>query len=332
MRLLALLLIPGLAAAERHVLEATPENIVVGHYDATTKPVLRIRSGDTVEIKTLGVPTPDLWEEAGLDPAEVQPELRAVAAAHPGPHDGPHLLSGPIYVEGAEPGDVLEVNILDIEMATPYAFNGMYQYGALADQFPLGTAKVIRLDLERGEAEMAPGVRVPLRPFFGSMRVAPPASMGRVSSTPPGVYAGNLDNKELVAGTTLFIPVHAAGALFEIGDGHGAQGDGEVDQTGLEMSLTGVLQFRVRKDMKLALPRAETPQHWIAMGFDPDLDEALRIATEEVVKLLVEKSGMSRADAYMTASVAVDFRVTQVVDVTKGVHAMIPKALFRGRR
>jgi acetamidase/formamidase len=164
------------------------------------------------------------------------------------------------------------------------------------------------------------------------MGLAPPPAEGRVSSTPPGVFAGNLDNKELVAGTTLYIPVHVAGGLFHAGDGHGAQGDGEVDQTGLEMSLTGVFQFRVRKDMKLALPRAETPTHWITMGFDPDLDVALKIATDDAVDLLAELGEMSRADAYMLASIAVDLRVTQVVDVSKGVHAMIPKAIFTGRR
>jgi acetamidase/formamidase len=168
MKLLALILIPIAAVAEHHVLKALPETVVVGHYDTATKPALRIQSGDTVEIEALGVPTPELWEQHGLDPAEVEPALRAVVAAHPGPHPGPHLLTGPIYVEGAQPGDVLQVNIVDVKMATPYAFNGMYQYGALADQFPIGTAKVIRLDLERGQALFAPKVRVPLRPFFGS--------------------------------------------------------------------------------------------------------------------------------------------------------------------
>ena len=329
---LLLLLLPAFALAEHHVLKATPETVVVGYYDATTKPVLRIRSGDTVEIETVGVPGPDHWEQNGLDPSEVQPAVRAIAKAHPGPHPGPHPLTGPIYIEGAQPGDVLQVDIVSIEMDTPYSFNGMYEHGVLADQFPVGTAKIIRLDLERRRAEFAPGVRVPLRPFFGSMGLAPPPPDGRVSSTPPGVFAGNLDNKELVAGTTLYIPVHAPGGLFQAGDGHGAQGDGEVDQTGLEKSLTGVFQFRVRKDMKLDLPRAETPTHWITMGFHTDLDEALKIATDDAVDLLAELGRMSRGDAYMLASVAVDLRVTQVVDVSKGVHAMIPKAIFSGRR
>jgi acetamidase/formamidase len=177
-------------------------------------------------------------------------------------------------------------------------------------------------------ARFAEGIEVPLRPFFGSMGVAPPESSGRVSSAPPGIHAGNLDNKELVAGTTLFIPVHVRGALFQVGDGHAGQGNGEVDITALETSLTGTLEFVVRKDLHLRWPRAETPTHLIAMGIDKDLTEATKIAVREAVDLLVTEKKLSRDDAYMLSSVAVDFNITQLVDGTKGVHAMIPKSIF----
>jgi acetamidase/formamidase len=175
---------------------------------------------------------------------------------------------------------------------------------------------------------LAEGIQIPLRPFFGSMGVAPAESAGRISSGPPGTHGGNLDSKELVAGTRLLLPVHVQGALFEVGDGHAAQGDGEVDITALETSLSGRLQFVVRKDLHLRWPRAETPSHWITMGIDKDLTEAAKIAVREAIAFLVEEKKMSRKDAYMLVSVAVDLHVTQVVDGTKGVHAMIPMAVF----
>jgi acetamidase/formamidase len=189
--------------------------------------------------------------------------------------------------------------------------------------------RIIPLDAERKVARFAEGIEIPLRPFFGSMGVAPPEASGRVSSAPPGVHAGNLDNKELVAGTTLLIPVHVPGALFQVGDGHAGQGDGEVDITALETSLTGTLRFFVRKRVNLKWPRAETPTHFIAMGLDKDLDEAMKIAVREAVDLIATEKKLDRDDAYMLCSVAVDFRVTQVVDGTKGVHAMIPKSIFK---
>lgn len=314
-------------AAENHVLKVSAKTVVTGYYDAATPAALRVKSGDTVEIHTLGVGRPDRMEKAGLKPERVQPELRAVVQANP--EGRGHFLTGPVFVEGAEPGDVLQIDILAIRPSLPYAFNGLGQNGVLADQFPQGGARVIDLDLARGVAPFSPNVEIPLRPFFGSMGVAPPPSMGRVSSTPPGIHAGNMDNKELIPGTTLFIPVHASGALFQVGDGHAAQGDGEVDQTGLETSLVGTFRFVVRKDMgRLKWPRAETPAHYIAMGFDPDLNKAVRIAVEEAVDFLMARGKLTREEAYMVCSTGVDLRITQLVDVSKGVHAMIPKKLF----
>ena len=183
--------------------------------------------------------------------------------------------------------------------------------------------------MKRNVAKFADNIEIPLHPFFGSMGVAPDESEGRVNSAPPGKHAGNLDNKDLVAGTKLYIPVHAPGALFEVGDGHAGQGNGEVDITAMETSLVGTFQFIVRKDMKLKWPRGETPTHWIAMGLDPDLTQALILATRETIDFLVTEKHLTREDAYALASVAIDFNVTQAVDGTKGIHAMIPKSIFK---
>jgi acetamidase/formamidase len=189
--------------------------------------------------------------------------------------------------------------------------------------------KIIPLDERRMVGQFGSGIEIPLRPFFGSMGVAPPEASGRISSAPPGIHAGNLDNKELVAGTTLFIPVHVPGALFQVGDGHAAQGNGEVCITALETSLVGKLQFILRKDIKLRWPRAETPAAFMTMGINEDLNEATKIAVREMIDFLVSEKKLSRDEAYMLASVAADLSITQLVDGTKGVHAMIPKAIFK---
>jgi acetamidase/formamidase len=312
-----------------HELKAGPKTVAWGHYDAKTPPVLRIKSGDSVEVRTLITSSPTRLEGAGVAPDQVEQALRDIHKEVTNKGPGGHILNGPIFVEGAEPGDVLEVRVRSIKLAIPYAYNAFGRTsGAIPEDFPYSKMKIIPLDAERMVAKFAEGIEVPLKPFFGSMGVAPPEASGRVSSAPPGIHAGNLDNKELVAGTTLFIPVHIAGALFEVGDGHAGQGDGEVDITALETSLIGTLEFVVRKDLHLTWPRAETPTHYIAMGIDKDLTEAMKIAVRESVDLLVAEKKLSRDDAYMLSSIAVDFHVTQVVDGTKGVHAMIPKSIF----
>ena len=317
-------------APRTHVLKASPATVAWGHYHAKTPPCLRIKSGDSVEFQTLLTSSPTRLEGAGVPPDQVEQSLRDVYREVKDKGPGGHILTGPVFVEGAEPGDVLEVRIRSISLAIPYSYNGFGpRSGTIPEDFPTSRMKIIPLDRERMVAPFAEGIEIPLRPFFGSMGVAPPESSGRVSSAPPGIHAGNLDNKELVAGTTLFIPVHVPGALFEVGDGHAAQGDGEVDITALETSLVGTLEFVVRKDLHLTWPRAETPTHFIAMGIDKDLDEAMKIAVRETVALLVQEKKLGREDAYMLASTAVDFRVTQVVDGTKGVHAMVPKSIFK---
>jgi len=200
----------------------------------------------------------------------------------------------------------------------------------LPEDYPYPRTKIIPLDEKRMIAQFAPGIEIPLHPFFGSMGVAPPESSGRVSSNPPWIQAGNLDNKDLTAGSTLYIPVHAPGALFEVGDGHAGQGDGEVDITALETSLVGTFQFVVRKDMHLRWPRAETPTHYITMGLNEDLNEATKMAVREMIDFLMTEKHLSRDDAYMLASVAADLHITELVDGNKGVHMMLPKAIFTG--
>lgn len=315
------------SASDPYVLNPTPTTVAWGHYWSETVPALKIKSGDYVNLHTLITSNPERLEAAGLPANEVEKELREVQSVKDkGP--GGHILTGPIYIEEAEPGDVLEVKIHSIDLAIPYGYNAIGQNGFLSDEIFDRTMKIIRLDKDKMMGHFAEGIDVPLRPFFGSMGVAPPKEAGRWNSAPPWIHAGNLDNKELVAGTTLFIPVHIKGALFEIGDGHAAQGNGEVDITAIETSLKGKLQFIVHKGKSLKWPRAETPTHIIAMGCDRDLTIATRVAVREMINYLMEEKKLSQADAYMLSSIAVDVNTTQLVDGNVGVHAMLPKSIF----
>jgi acetamidase/formamidase len=326
----ALALMPLAAHGETFTLDASPTTVAWGNYDAAKAPVLHIRSGDTVVFRTLLTNSPAGLEKAGVPPDQVEQALRDVFAQVTDKGPGGHILNGPVYIEGAEPGDTLEIHIQKIELAIPYAYNG-FRYGAgiLTDDFPYARIKIIPLDKKRMVADFAPGIQIPLHPFFGSMGVAPPPDFGRYDSTPPTIIGGNMDNKELVAGTTLYLPVFDKGALFEIGDGHAGQGNGEVDVTAMETSLIGTLQFVVRKDLHIKYPRAETLTHYIAMGFDDDLSIAAHKAVREMVDFLAGERHMSRDDAYMLVSVAGDVDVTEVVDRNKGVHVMLPKAIFK---
>ncbi len=327
MRLIPLLALSAgtLAAQTTHRLPATPQTIAYGHYWSESKPVLRIRSGDIIDVETMLTNTPQRLEAAGVAAADVEPSLRDIVTQVTDRGPGGHILTGPVYVEGALPGDVLEVKVLSIDLPIAYGYNGCS--GFMRELCERPTTTIIPLDRRRMTAEFA-GFTIPLKPFFGSMGVAPPPERGRVSSNPPDIHAGNLDNKELVAGTTLYIPVHVAGALFEVGDGHAAQGDGEVNQTAIETSLRGRLQLTVRKDMKLEWPLGETSTHWITMGMDKDLTVATRICLQNTVKFLQQRTGLSQTQAYQLASLAVDFRITQLVDGNVGVHAMVAKALL----
>ena len=320
------------AAPATHRLEATPATIAYGWYDAAAAPVLTIASGDIIDVDTLLTNSPAGLRRAGVAEDRIQASLKAIVAETPQERRGPggHILTGPVFVEGAEPGDALEVSILSIDLAIPYGYNGCSGFVRenCGPSGP-GRTRIIPLDAASMTATFAPGIVIPLRPFFGSMGVAPPAASGRISSNPPWIHGGNLDNKSLVAGTTLFLPVHARGALFEVGDGHAAQGDGEVDQTAIETSLRGRLQLTVRKGMTLAWPRAETPTDYISMGTDEDLVKATRIAIQEMVDFLVAEKKLDTQTAYQLTSVAGNVHITQLVDGKVGVHVKMPKEIFK---
>ena len=324
------LLVPSVVTAQvtRH-LSPTPKTVTWGYFDPRTPPVLRVRSGDTVEIETLLAGGVEALEAAGLPRDKIQPALLEIDREVKDRGEVPHILTGPIWVEGAEPGNVLEVKILSIDLVVPYAQNAFLPgRGFLPDEFPYSHHKLTQLDLARKVAKFSDGIEIPLKPFFGVMGVAPPSATGRVSSGPPWIHTGNMDNKELVAGATLYMPVHVSGALFSVGDGHAGMGDGEVCVTALETSLRGTFQFTVRKDMRLRWARAETPTHYITMGFHENLEEAAKIAVMEMLDFLVSEKHLSRDNAYILASDAVDLRITQLVDGKKGVHALLPKAIF----
>jgi acetamidase/formamidase len=312
-----------------HTLMPTPTTVAWGYYDAAAKPVLHIRSGDEIVVGTLITSTPERLEGAGVKPGDVERSLRDITTTVTNKGPGGHILTGPIYVDGADSGDVLEIQIEKIDIAISYAYNAFgVNRGFLPEDFAYSKMRIIPLDTARLVAHFAPGIDIPLHPFFGSIGVAPPAARGRVNSAPPDIHAGNLDNKELVAGTTLYIPVHTPGALLEIGDGHAGQGNGEVDITAMETSLRGRFKVIVRKDIHLAWPRGETPTHWIAMGMDKDLVQATKIAVRQAVDFLMTVQGLSHDDAYMLTSISCDVDVTELVDGNVGVHVMIPKSIF----
>ena len=311
--------------AADYTLAASPSTIAWGYYWSQAKPALTVHSGDTVKIQTLSTCSPERMEAVGVQIPQYDKDIHE-QVKEKGP--GGHILTGPVAIEEAEPGDVLEIQIQKIDIDLPFACNGFGPgRGFLPNDFPYARMKVIPLDLTHMLGKFGPGIDIPLHPFFGSMGVAPPGG-ARINSGPPWMHAGNMDNKYLVAGTVLFIPVHAKGALFEVGDGHAGQGNGEVDITALETWLTGTFKFVVHKDQHLLWPRAETPTHYISMGFDEDLKTAAEMAVRNMIDFLVTEKHLSRDDAYALTSVAVDVDITQLVDGKDGVHAMCPKNIF----
>jgi len=325
----ALLAAAASASAETYELKLVPANVHWGYFDSRVKPVLKISSGDTVRLETMLAGGLDRLKLAGVPDGEIPQSLKEVEKAVTDRGPGVHPLTGPIYVNGAAPGDTLEVHILALEFLHPYGVTGFRPGGGtLPNEFPYAKFKQIHVDSRAGTAEFAPGIRLKIAPFWGTIGVAPAAGIYRQSSTAPDANGGNLDNKELVVGSTLYLPVQVAGGLISIGDGHALQGDGEVTLTALETSLRGSVQIFVRKGKPIRWPRAETPTHFITMGLNTDLDEAARMATREMIDFLVSEKHLSRDDAYILCSLGVDLRVTQLVDQTKGVHAMLPKSIF----
>jgi acetamidase/formamidase len=311
--------------------------VVWGYLPAGRMPVLTIRSGQTVRIDTVshqglinGTDPVKFFGAAGIAPSEVLADASEIYAKAPRPKDaGAHVLTGPIFVEGAEPGDMLEVRMLDFQFRVPYGVNNSNKgTGVLPEVHAKPYPKVIKFDLQRRVALFAPGIEVPLVPFMGIMAVMPPEAL--TNTRPPGIYGGNMDFNRLTVGASLYLPVHQRGALFYTGDSHAVQGDGEINGTAIEASLTPVLQFVVHKGVGKTMkwPRAEDDAHYYVMGMDVDLDAALKQAAEETVAFLQREKGLSAADAYSLASIAVNYVVGEAVDQVQMVYGAIPKRIF----
>jgi acetamidase/formamidase len=310
-----------------HRLDAGGDTVHWGYFDAALKPLLTVAPGDTVVMSSVsGAPTQLPPPDAGFT---VPKALTDVHARVP-QKLGPHMMTGPVAVRGARAGQVLEVRIKAIELHYDWGYNmSRPLFGALPDDFDHVHLMHIALDRTRMIGRLPWGLELLLKPFFGVMAVAPPANWGPVASPPPRRNGGNMDNKELVAGTTLFLPIHVDGALFSVGDGHGVQGDGEVCVTAIETGLIGTFELHLRDDMKLEWPMAETPTHVMTMAFDPDLDSAVVIALRDMIKLICARTGIAREEAYTLCSLAADLRVTQVVNGAKGIHVMLEKSMLQ---
>lgn len=316
-----------------HHLAATPQTVRFGMFDALFPPVLEISSGDRVRVETVsGGP-----EVMPRDPTRF-PIAQSLAVIHEAGLEriGPHILTGPIAIAGAEPGDMLEVRIDAIVPTSDWGYCAVRPLaGTLPDDFPQFHVSHIAIDRATGTCRPDWGPQMTLAPFFGTMGVAPPGAYGRLSSREPREHGGNIDNRELIAGSTLLLPVWEAGALFSVGDGHGRQGDGEVCVNALETNLDGEFTFLLHKgggeaDPVIRRPRAQTPTHYIVMGFHETLDEAMRRALREMIAFITERTQLSRLEAYQLCSLAADFRITQTVNGEKGIHAMLARASLDG--
>jgi acetamidase/formamidase len=308
-----------------HYLTASPETCHWGVFAADLKAVLRVASGDRVIIDTVSG-SPEVLPPDGF---QIPPELLDIHARSVRNLPG-HILTGPVAVDGALPGDALEVRIVEVKLRQDWGYNVIRPLsGTIPEDFDAYRHLNIPLDTARNVARMPWGMELPLAPFFGIMGVAPPVHWGRINTIVPRAHGGNLDNKELRAGATLWLPVHTKDALFSCGDGHAAQGDGEVCTTAIETAMQGTFDLVLHKGIELTYPRAETPLHYITMGMHPDLDQCLNMALRDMIRVAGEKGGLSPQDAYTLCSLAADFRVTQTVNGSKGVHAMLAKALLR---
>lgn len=316
---------PKTTSVKTHLLQSAPETVHWGYFDGGLPPVLTIESGERVVIECVSgnpdrPPPPEFT---------ILPELKLIhEKAKRG--TGNHILTGPIYVNGAAVGDVLEVRILETELRQDWGYNAFRPYvGTLPEDFPYSRMVHIKLDRANNMATLPCGIKVPTAPFFGQLAVQPPKAFGKQNSKEPREFGGNIDCKDLVAGSTIYFPVWNEGGLFSTGDGHAAQGHGEVDGTAIETCLKGTFEFHVHKGLGWKMPRAETPTHYIAFGLDNDLDDAARQAVREMIDWIVALSGISREDAYAVCSIAVDLHVTQTVNHVKGVHAMLPKSILQ---
>ncbi|MBO9197009.1 acetamidase/formamidase family protein [Rhizobium sp. 16-449-1b] len=308
-----------------HDVFPTPDTVHWGYLDARRRPVIEIDPGDTVTIHSVsGSPA-----EASRNPAHsIRPELQAIHEAL-APSPGPHILTGPIHIRGAKPGDALRVEILDVRLRDDWGFNIIRPgKGALPRDFTQDETLHLSIGREAGTIVTPWGMVMPARPFFGIMATAPKPEDGCLTSIIPGYFGGNMDNRELTAGSIIYLPVSVEGALFSAGDGHASQGDGEVCLTAVETGLSGTFKIDVIRGAELAMPYAETASHLITMAFDEDLQEAMREALRFAIGMIVERTHLTSVQAYSLCSMAADVRITQVVNVKKGVHIMIPKALI----
>ena len=314
-----------------HHVHPKPSTTRRGMFDASIPPILTVDSGDSVTLECVSgrfglLPSPG----SGL---AIPPALQTILDAD-APSLGPHIITGPVAVSGAEPGDMLEIRIDAIELGADWGYNLISALGGtIEEDFPATTVSILPIDRARRICKMPWGTELPLTPFFGVLGTAPPPAFGTISSKEPRIHGGNMDNKELVAGSRLFLPVWVAGALFSAGDGHGIQGDGEVCLTALEVCMTGTFTLILHKkhsraDPLLTMPRAESPTHYITMGFNEDLDQALKQALREMIAFICAHTEITREQAYMFCSLAVDFHVTQSVNGQKGVHGMLRKGLI----
>ncbi|MDE2882531.1 MAG: acetamidase/formamidase family protein [Acidobacteriota bacterium] len=354
--------VPAAPLEADHFVPSSPENVSWGWFPIDKEPVLRVRPGETVRMDTLTHSgavqdeEPVAWLTAlGVPPEEIHQDILDFWASREGrPREGRsgHVITGPVFIEGAEPGDMLEIEILAVETRMPWGVNNTSPRGGVFSEsypgfrpddpaldIPPGTRHLIRTGWTDGRevAFLAEDIQVPLAPFMGILAVAPDPVVGQPGVTvpgvqgsrPPGPFGGNLDVKDLKAGTTVYLPVFHPGALFYAGDPHGAQGDGEVSGTAIEQSLSGVFRFAVHKGRAPSSPWAEDEDYYMVMGIDLDLDRAARQATWEVVEFLGEEKGLPPAKALSLASIAVDFRVSEVVDLTQVVTGYIPKHIFK---
>ncbi|WP_349828272.1 acetamidase/formamidase family protein [Brevibacterium litoralis] len=327
-----------------HLVVADASNSIMGFFPQDHPPAVRVASGATVRIDAVnqfGVHHPDgptaYFAELGVDPADVLPELEDIARLPRPDFASGHVLTGPVYVEDARPGSVLRVDILDISPRVDYGVNvSGHGSGVLPDLLEGRHVRLLRLDTTRSHYDFEAGIRVPFRPFSGITAVAPPDSAGDVSANPPDRWGGNMDIKDFVAGSTLYFPVFQPGGQFWIGDTHGAQGHGEVNQTAVEHSMSFTARFTVEERPAdhgpLEWPRAKVADHWVLMGAHEDLDVALEIAVQQAIDFLVEYTAgaLDTAAAYSLCSIAVDFVVGEAVDGNKLVAAYVPDHLLEG--
>lgn len=331
-----------------YLVKSTPENVIWGKlFISDDEPILQVKSGDTVTIETIShegiLPdqgdTVEFFTEAGIDETDILPDQLAVKAQIERTAPGPHVITGPIYIEGAEPGDVLEIRTTSIDYRVPYGvISNRHGKGSLPEEYPVNNAdiytKVIPIDAEQSigifrPANGRPNINLPLKPFMGIMGVAPADPEEAVNSVPPGNYGGNIDIKHLAAGSSLYLPVQVPGALFYTGDPHCAQGNGEVALTAIECSLTPTFELIVHKNKQLESPVGETPEAWLAIGLDKDLDEAMKKAVRESLRIIEDEYGLTKQDALLFGSAAIDYEVSQVVDIVKGIHGVIPKDILQ---